>query len=131
MSVCIYTCLDRFTSHLQNEREIHIDANILFDLFKKSNHNTTYKNVRYFIRAINNDKPGILTPIPRAKNHSTFNKNEHQQHWFEIIISFIVDHNNMSRDYIIHWMLNNMYKKWPHVLVKLATDVGMIIVNKM
>ena len=106
-----------------NKEQIVNSLSELVYLFKRSGKELN------FIRG--NDKPGILIPIPRAKNYTTFDKNERQQHWFESIISFIDSHNNTSRDDIIYWMLKHLYKKWPHVLVKLATDVGMVIVNKM
>ena len=95
----------------------------LVSLFRKSNEPMT------FIHR-GNDRPGLLVAIPKAKNYVTFDKNERKNKWLEEIMHFI-DNEKSNHDEIWYWLLKQIYKKKPHVLIKMATDVGLVICHKM
>ena len=74
--------------------------------------------------------------IPRAKNYDTYEKNERRVKWLDIIISFIANNatnatNSTSIKEVCSWVLRDIYKKYPSVFLKVATDVGLNIAHKM
>ena len=50
-----------------------------------------------------NDRLGLLVPIPRVKNYSTFDKMTKGQNWLGQIISFLNREN--CEDETLYWML--------------------------
>ena len=56
--------------------------------------------------------------------------------WLDIIISFIANNatnatNSTSIKEVCSWVLRDIYKKYPSVFLKVATDVGLNIAHKM
>ena len=95
----------------------------LVSLFKKSNEPLSF-NYR------GNDRPGLLIAVPKAKNYVTFDKNERTNKWLEEMMQFVKIDGEDS-DEIWYWLLKQIYKKKPHVLIKMASDLGLVICNKM
>ena len=78
-----------------------------------------------------NNRKGLLISIPRAKTYESYDKNERRQKWLESIFCFLTSHNNFTFDKCFQWMLKNVYKKHPHIFIKFATDIGLVISQKM
>ena len=91
-------------------------------LFKKEN-----KPLNFIHRG--NDRPGLLVAIPKTKNYDVFDQMERREKWLENALNFINSNHNI--DDTLYWLLQYVYKKSPHVVIKLATDIGLVICHKM
>ena len=94
-----------------------------------------YKNSKQRLEFLYlNSKPGILLPIPTAKNFSTFDKNKKRERWIEQCFDFINStstHTLGSDTDACYWMLKYLYKQYPETFIAVAKDVGIHVVNKM
>ena len=96
----------------------------LVTLHKKSN-----KKLEFTYR---NGKPGLLVPIPNAKNFITYEKNKRREKWIQSIFDFINSEDlPTDSDDACCWMLKCIYKKRPKIFVQVAQDVGIHVINKM
>ena len=72
-------------------------------------------------------KPGILIPIPTAKNWTMYEKNERREKWMDKNFEFI----SRDKENACYWMMKCLYKKSPHIFIKVAIEVGIHVVHKM
>ena len=94
----------------------------LVHLFKSNN-----EPLKFIHRG--NDRSGLLVAVPKAKTYATFDKMERTQNWLAQILDFV--NNKNTEDDTFYWILKHIYKKSPHVVVKIASEAGHIICSKM
>ena len=105
-----------------NEQQLVNLMSELVLLFKNSN-----KPLHFIHRG--NDRPGLLVPIPKAKTYETFDKMERRNKWLENSLLFLNKDN--KEDDTHYWLLKHLYKKSPHIFIKIATELGLVICHKM
>ena len=112
------------TNFNNNQEQIENLLSELVSLYKNEK-----KSLEFTHRG--NNRKGLLISIPRAKTYESYDKNEKRQKWLESIFCFLTSHNNFTFDECFQWMLKNVYKKHPHIFIKFATDIGLVISQKM
>ena len=109
------------TSFENNEDQLVNLVSELVFLFKTEN-----KPLNFIHRG--NDRPGLLVAIPRAKTCDTFERMYRKNDWIDEIVKFL---NSGGEDEKFKWICKYIYKKSPHVVVQMATELGLVVCNKM
>ena len=110
------------TSFENNEDQLVNLVSELVFLFKTEN-----KPLNFVHRG--NDRPGLLIPVPKSKNYDTFDKMQRKEKWLENALNFL--NTNDDKDDTTYWLLKHVYKNFPHVFIKMASDQGLVVVQKM
>ena len=95
----------------------------LVALFNRSN-----KPLNFIHRG--NDKPGRLVAIPKSKNYVSFDRTQRRTKWLDNVVHSISDKNN-NPDETWYWMMREVYKHRPHVVIHSAKQLGLIVSLKM
>ena len=103
------------------EQLVNLMSELVF-LFKNEN-----KPLNFVHRG--NDRPGLLIPVPKSKNYETFDRMQRKEKWLEHALEFL--NKNFSEDVTTYWLFKHVHKKFPHVFIKMASDLGLIVVQKM
>ena len=82
---------------------------------------------------LGNSKPGVLIQIPKASTYDSYNRNERRNHWLEKSLNFIANHSNNKSSFeeVTSWLLRDVHKKYPTTFLKVATDLGLHVVQTM
>ena len=93
-------------------------------------HNVNNEQIQF--THLGNNRPGMLISIPVSKNYSTFDKIQRKRKWINSIIEFIIKtHLHNTPDQVSYWLLKSLEKRSHHIFMKLASELGLNIINKM
>ena len=54
---------------------------------------------------------------------------QRKEKWLENALNFL--NTNDDKDDTTYWLLKHVYKNFPHVFIKMASDQGLVVVQKM
>ena len=82
---------------------------------------------------VGNSKPGVLVQVPKASSYNSYNRNERRSKWLDKALDFISKNstNNSSVQDVTSWLLRDVHKKFPSTFLKVATDLGLHVVQTM
>ena len=70
-----------------------------------------YQSSHDFYTYVQNDKPGLVIPIPRSKDYKSFSKNERIHNWIEQNLKFVMNnkHSTVEGEDVAVWLLRHLY----------------------